>query len=31
MIPHALDILEGTVTQHHENHRAEEKLPGTPA
>ena len=30
MIPHALSILEGT-TQDHENHGAEEKLPGTPA
>ena len=30
MIPHALSILEGT-TQDHEDHGAEEKLPGTPA
>ncbi len=30
IIPHALDILEGTVTQHHEHHGAEEKHPGTP-
>src|ERR1700689_5827320 len=31
IIPHALNILEGTVTQHHDNHGAEEKHPGTPA
>jgi molybdopterin adenylyltransferase len=31
LIPHALEILEGTETQDHENHRAEEKFPGTPA
>src|SRR5271168_2250685 len=31
MIPHALNILEGTATQDHENHGAEEKLPGAPA
>jgi molybdopterin adenylyltransferase len=33
IIPHALSILEGTVTQHHEHHEAEdkEKRPGTPA
>src|ERR1700679_1864367 len=31
MIPHALNILEGTATQDHENHGAKEKLPGTPA
>jgi molybdopterin adenylyltransferase len=30
MIPHALNILEGTASQDHD-HRAEEKLPGTPA
>src|SRR3984957_16424342 len=31
MIPHALKVLEGTAIQDHENHGAEEKLPGTPA
>jgi molybdopterin adenylyltransferase len=31
IIPHALTVLEGTATQHHEKHEAEEKLPGTPA
>jgi molybdopterin adenylyltransferase len=31
MIPHALNILDGTATQDHENHGAEEKLPETPA
>ena len=30
MIPHALNILEGTVSQDHD-HGAEEKHPGTPA
>ena len=30
IIPHALNILEGTVTQHHD-HGTEEKHPGTPA
>ena len=30
MIPHALNLLEGTVSQDHD-HGAEEKLPGTPA
>ena len=30
MIPHALNILEGTVSHDHD-HGAEEKLPGTPA
>jgi molybdopterin adenylyltransferase len=28
IIPHALNILEGTVTQHHENHGAEESTQG---
>jgi molybdenum cofactor synthesis domain-containing protein len=31
IIPHALSILDGTVTQHHKNHGVEEKHPGTPA
>jgi molybdopterin adenylyltransferase len=31
LIPHALNILEGTTTHHHEQHGPEEKLPGTPA
>jgi molybdopterin adenylyltransferase len=31
IIPHALSILDGTVSQHHEYHGAEEKHPGTPA
>jgi molybdopterin adenylyltransferase len=29
IIPHALDILEGTVAQHHEHHGAEEKHPAS--
>jgi molybdopterin adenylyltransferase len=31
IIPHALSILDGTVTQHHEHNGVEEKHPGTPA
>jgi molybdopterin adenylyltransferase len=31
IIPHALNLLDGTATQDHENHRAEDKLPRTPA
>jgi molybdopterin adenylyltransferase len=31
MIPHALNLLDGIVTQHHDHHGAEEKHPGTPA
>ena len=31
IIPHGLTILEGTVTTDHENHGAEENLPGTSA
>jgi molybdenum cofactor synthesis domain-containing protein len=31
IIPHALNILDGTVTQHHEDHGVEEKHPGAPA
>jgi molybdopterin adenylyltransferase len=31
LVPHALSILAGTATEDHENHGAEEKLPGTPA
>ncbi len=30
LIPHALNVLEGTGTEHHEHHGAEEKHPGTP-
>jgi molybdopterin adenylyltransferase len=31
IIPHALNVLAGTGTEHHEHHGAEEKHPGTPA
>jgi molybdopterin adenylyltransferase len=31
IIPHALTIIEGTLTDHQENPGAEQRLPGTPA